>query len=112
MRREVAANQPHQAQQAELPENPNFNWGLLKLPAETKFPVPVFLARLPAWHLRAVPSSTCILQTGMRARDGAECQSIASSHQQLLSKEVEGIPCTLPRQPCPSPGHHHLRRCT
>lgn len=61
-------HQPHQAQQAEVPENPNSNWALLKLPAETKFPVPVSLTRLPSWHLRAVPSSTCILQTGMRAR--------------------------------------------
>lgn len=78
-------HQPHQAQQAEVPENPNFNCSLLKLPAETKLPVPVFLARLPAWYLRAVQSSTCILRTRIRARDGAERQSIASSHQQLLS---------------------------
>lgn len=77
--------QPYQAQQAEVPENSNFNWALLKLPAETKFPVPVFLARLPAWHLRTVPSSTSILKPRMLARDGAERQSIASSHQQLLS---------------------------
>lgn len=40
MRREVAANQTQQAQHPDVPEDPNFNWALLKLPAETKFPVP------------------------------------------------------------------------
>lgn len=40
MRREVAANQMQQAQHADVSEDPNFNWALLKLPADTKFPVP------------------------------------------------------------------------
>lgn len=40
MRLEVAANQTQQAQHPDVPEDPNFNWALLKLPAETKFPVP------------------------------------------------------------------------
>lgn len=40
MRREVAANQPQQAQQAEVPEDPNFNWNFFKLSAESKLPVP------------------------------------------------------------------------
>lgn len=57
MRREVTANQPQQAQQADVPADQNFNWNLLKLPAKTKFPVPCtgivqritadLLARLP-----------------------------------------------------------------
>lgn len=62
MRREVAANQTQQAQLADVPEDPNFDCVLLKLPAETKFPVPGtgiaqriaadLLARLPTLAAR------------------------------------------------------------
>lgn len=37
MRWEVATNQRQQARQDEVPEDPNFNWLLLKLTAETTF---------------------------------------------------------------------------
>lgn len=40
MRRDVATNQPQQPRHDDLPEDPNFNWGLLKFPAETKFVMP------------------------------------------------------------------------
>lgn len=56
--REAIAHQPQQPQNVEVPEDPNFNWNLLKLPAETNFPVPCtslvqhiaadLLARLPS----------------------------------------------------------------
>lgn len=61
MRGEVA-NQPNQAPAVDVPEDPNFNWTLQKLPAETKFPVPCtgvvqriaadLLARLPTMAAR------------------------------------------------------------
>lgn len=47
-----------------------------------------FLALLPAWRLRAVPSPTRILHAGMRARDGA-------AHQSLASEQVSKSPTTL-----------------
>lgn len=58
MRREVAANQPQQAQQAEVPENPNFNWNFLKLSAECKLPVPCtgIVQRIAANLLARLPS--------------------------------------------------------
>lgn len=58
MRREVTANQPQQAQQADIPEDQNFNWNLLKLPAETKFPVPCtgIVQRITADLLARLPS--------------------------------------------------------
>lgn len=40
IRREVTTNQPQQPRHDDLPEDPNFNWGLLKFPAETKFVMP------------------------------------------------------------------------
>lgn len=56
------ANQPNQAPAVDVPEDPNFNWTLQKLPAETKFPAPctgvvqriaaVLLARLPTMAAR------------------------------------------------------------
>lgn len=61
MRRDVAGDRQQQPP-PEVPEDPNFNWALLKLPAETKFPVPCngivqriaadLLARLPTMAAR------------------------------------------------------------
>lgn len=55
MRREVATKQ---AQQAEVPEDPNFNWNFFKLPSETKFPVPCtgIVQRIAANLLACLPS--------------------------------------------------------
>lgn len=62
MRREVHANQPAAAPNADIPEDPNFNCGLLCLPAEIRIPVPGtgivqrisadLLARLPSMAAR------------------------------------------------------------
>lgn len=39
LRREAVTQQPAQQPHAEVPEDPAFNWNLLKLPPETRFPV-------------------------------------------------------------------------
>lgn len=57
MRGEVA-NQPNQAPTVDVPKDPNLNWTLQKLPAETKFPVPctVVVQRIAADLLARLPT--------------------------------------------------------
>lgn len=87
MTREVNANQPQQAHQADIPEDPNFNLALFKLPAETRVPVPCtgIVQRIAAYLLARLPS--------LAARDQHDARFVLAvvSDWQDLDDEMRNI---------------------
>lgn len=85
MRREVA-NQPNQGPAVDVPEDPNYDWALLKLPAETKFPVPCTAPpKCITASLRCTADASRGIATDRASPEGVENHRMAVQRALLIS---------------------------